>query len=141
MRLEPVIQRLREQLTWARRIESAVDLSRAAETQQFGADLYVVDFGERATRNQRVNSHRQKVEATIAVVQWSTHAGDVTGGKARIQLEERRREVLAALCNWTPTPEDDPFDYLDGALVSFAPPGILWSDRFLTSYQLVIPNG
>ncbi|MGQ0622765.1 MAG: phage tail terminator protein [Panacagrimonas sp.] len=141
MRLDPVIARLKAALPWARRIEGAVDLSRASEMQQFSADLYVVDFGERASPNQRINAHRQKVEATLAVVQWSVHAGDATGGKARVQMEDRRHEIIAALCNWQPTSDDDPFAYVGGELVSFAPPGILWSDRFTTSYQLVIPNG
>lgn len=141
MRLQPIIDRLKAQLAFARRVEGAVDLSRAAETQQFSADLYVVNLGERAAPNQRINAHRQKIESTIAVVQWSVYAGDATGGKALMQLEDRRDAVLAALCNWQATSEDDPFAYQGGELVSFAPPGILWSDRFTTSHQLVIPNG
>lgn len=141
MLLQPVIDRLRERCDWARKIESAVDLSRASDLQQFNADLYVVDFGERAQPNQRINAHRQKVDVTIGVVQWFNHAGDATGGKARMALQQRRETVIAALVNWAPTAQDDPFSFLGGELVSFAPPGILWSDRFQTSYQLVIPNG
>lgn len=141
MRLQPIIERLKVQLDFARRVAGAADLSRAAETQQFGADLYVVTFGERASSNQRINAHRQKLDCTIAVVQWCVDAGDATGGKAVEKLEERREALFAAICNWSPSAEHDPFIYLGGELVSFNPPGILWSDRFQTSYQLVIPNG
>ncbi len=140
MRLEPIIARLQSKLDWARRIETAADLSRASERQQFGADLYVIHMGDRPGPNQRINSHRQKVGVTIAVVQWSVNAGDATGGKAILQLEARRAQLLAALCNWQPNPVDDPLDFAGGEIVTFAPPGVLWSDRFSTSYQLVIPN-
>lgn len=140
MILLPVIERLRARLPWARRIEGAVNLSRAAETQQFAADLYVMDLGERASPNQRVNAHRQKIEVTLAVVQWSVHAGDATGGRARIALQQRRQDVLAVLCNWAPTPADDPLAFVSGELASFASPALLWVDRFTTSYQLEVAN-
>lgn len=140
MDLQPIIDRLKTKLAWARRIEGAVDLSRAAQMQQFSADLWVVNLGERASPNQRINAHRQKIELTVGVVQWSVHAGDASGGKALAQLEDRRAQVLAALCNWTPSDDEDPIAFQGGEIVIFAPPGVLWSDRFTTSYQLVIPN-
>lgn len=140
MRLNAIIQRLEERLSWARKVQGAADLSRASERQQFGADLYVVDLGERAGANQRGNSHRQRVDINIGIFQWSRHVGDATGGKALEQLETRREQLLAALVNWAPSPEDDPFEFVEGRLVRFEPPGVLWSDRFKTTYQLVIPN-
>lgn len=138
MNLAPIISRLQAQLAWASEIRGAADFSAAAARMQFAADLYVIDFGERAQRNARINGHRQKVDVTFAIVHQSRNVNDPAGGDAVADLDSRRTDVIRALAGWAPSLDDDPIDFLGGELVRFVPPAVLWADRFTTSYQLVI---
>lgn len=141
MNLDPVMARLTERLLWAEHVGSAVDFGAAAARLQFADHLYVIDFGERGRSNQRINGHRQQVDVSIAVVHFTQSANDPTGGDAMRLLDQRRRAVIAALAGFQPEPDCEPFDFVSGELIRFMPTGLLWSDRFSTSYQLVITNG
>lgn len=135
MRLATTKQRLIDQCGFSK-VAGAAAMAAAIQQQQFVSDAWLAVLEISAAKNDLVNAVSQLTTCKIGVARPLRVAGDQSGDLALDLVEDSRDLVIAALLNWRPYPEFDPFTYAGGRVVFFAPGVIVWSDEFVTSYLL-----
>lgn len=133
--LAAIRSRLLGQVTQFKSVRGSAALSAALDRQQFAnTEAYVLVANKAAGKNELVNAVSQRTTAQIAVMYWIKDAADATGEKAGDDNEAVVDALQAALLNWTPDPAFTPFNYSGGKMVQFAPPFVLYSEEFTTTF-------
>lgn len=131
MDLNPVIARLRLQMTGLKAVGGSADLAAAVELAPATPALYVVPLAERADPGTLVNVARQCVHQTFGVILVVSNRRDATGAASLTDLEGLRLQLRTALLGWVPVPAEGwPCEFSAGRLLRWDDGRLWWSDEW-----------
>lgn len=135
MDLEPIITRLRDQVTELRAVDGAAGLAAAREAPTITPAAWVIPVADSAVDNELITGHSQRVTARFGVVLCVTaHARSAAGSRDLEILHPLREALATALIAWVPAAGLDPIEFVAGRLIGLADARLWWQDEFHTRF-------
>lgn len=136
MRVGPIKQRLKDEVTAFKTVAGAAALAAALQNGQFSHSAYVFVSKVGAGDNQLANRVSQLVPVEVTAAYWVRNVSDATGEAAQEEIEDLRESVIAALLGWSPAGIASPFLYRGGEVIDFRFGTVLWADKFVINTYL-----
>lgn len=137
MKTQEIIDRLKSECPiLGGRVAGSADYDLAIEENTFNTPCaYVVELSKSSKPNQLLGGFSQCVTLQIGVMMIVSNQRDSTGHAAHEDLQIVANEVWDALCGWTHSQADTPFEHLTGRSSGSYDLNRFWADVFTTTYH------
>lgn len=139
--INPVIIRLSDTVAdLHQRVSDVADLAELVKTDNLPKAMpaaWVLPIGEDAEpAADMAGGFRQRVAETVGIVLVHRVAGDATGKKARLAIDNLADEVKQSLIAWAPVDGIDPFEYRRARLLAMNAGAVFLQLDFLTRWYI-----
>ena len=135
MKITDYISRLREECpTLQNRVYGSIELADTMPTSMRPPCAFIIGMAEKANPNKLIGGYSQLITAQIGVVICVKNYRDERGDIDQSLLEDVRREIRLALCNWQAPDTEIPTEFYQGQLAAYDNSLIRWNDVFTTQF-------
>ena len=137
MNLEPIAERLKDQVQALRAVDGAAELAGAMERLRNPPEAFVLLLAEDAGDNVLGDlAVAQMCRARFGVVLIVRNLASAAGAAAAEELRQLRLAVRQALVGWQHPDGECATTFVRGRLVSFNDQLLSWQDEFQTEFQI-----
>ena len=135
--IRPLIQqRIKDEVLAFSEVAGAANLENIMAGRISSPGCYIFKERSQPQGGDLIGITMQRVILRYAVIIIVKNVADARGADAADESETLQESVRTALLGWQPSPEADPIEYADGALISFANGFFIWRDTYQT-YQFI----
>ena len=128
--------RIRAQVPAFKEVAGAADLASILAGRVSAPGCYLFTERETAEANSLINGVSQRVIELVAIVTVVRNVRDARGTDADDENKLLRLLVSAALLNWTPDVNHEPFEFAGGQPISFANGFLFYKSTYSTATHI-----